>query len=90
MSIAKSLLQTLRPLARETGASLVEYAMAVALIAVVSISAITLVGENAAEEYDCIALELNEPDIRVKVLEKLRNDVHGFTVVEEKYAAGCV
>ena len=36
----------------ERGASLVEYALLVALIAVVCIAAITLLGENASEKFD--------------------------------------
>jgi len=39
----------------ERGASLVEYALLVALIAVVCIAAVTLLGDNASEKFDTIA-----------------------------------
>jgi pilus assembly protein Flp/PilA len=39
----------------ERGASLVEYALLVALIAVVCIAAITLLGNNASKKFDSVA-----------------------------------
>jgi pilus assembly protein Flp/PilA len=39
----------------ERGASLVEYALLVALIAVVCIAAITLLGNNASTKFDTVA-----------------------------------
>lgn len=39
----------------ERGASLVEYALLVALIAVVCIAAVTLLGGNASEKFSTIA-----------------------------------
>ena len=39
----------------ERGASLVEYALLVALIAVVCIAAVTLLGGNASSKFDTIA-----------------------------------
>ena len=39
----------------ERGASMVEYALLVALIALVAISAVTLFGENLSGEFDTIA-----------------------------------
>jgi len=39
----------------EEGASLVEYALLVALIAVVCIAAVTLLGGNASSKFDTIA-----------------------------------
>jgi pilus assembly protein Flp/PilA len=39
----------------EEGASLVEYALLVALIAVVCIAAVTLLGNNASEKFSTIA-----------------------------------
>lgn len=39
----------------EEGASLVEYALLVALIAVVCIAAVTLLGDNASSKFDTIA-----------------------------------
>ena len=38
----------------ERGASLVEYALLVALIAVVCIAAVTLLGENASDKFDSV------------------------------------
>jgi pilus assembly protein Flp/PilA len=39
----------------EEGASLVEYVLLVALIAVVCIAAVTLLGQNAAKKFDTTA-----------------------------------
>jgi pilus assembly protein Flp/PilA len=39
----------------EKGASLVEYALLVALIAVVCIAAVTLLGNNASSKFDSVA-----------------------------------
>ncbi|MCP5029193.1 MAG: Flp family type IVb pilin [Actinomycetia bacterium] len=39
----------------DRGASLVEYALLVALIAVVCIAAVSLLGSNASEKFDSIA-----------------------------------
>ncbi len=48
--------QAIRPVGRdETGASLVEYALLVALIAVVCIVAITLLGSNASTKFSSVA-----------------------------------
>ena len=43
----------------DEGASLVEYALLVALIAIVAIVAITVVGERVSDNFDSIATELN-------------------------------
>jgi pilus assembly protein Flp/PilA len=43
----------------ERGASLVEYALLVALIAVVCIGAITLLGEGARDKFSDVNSELN-------------------------------
>jgi pilus assembly protein Flp/PilA len=43
----------------ERGASLVEYALLVALIAVVCIAAITLLGGNASKKFDSVATSIN-------------------------------
>ncbi|HEX9683589.1 MAG TPA: Flp family type IVb pilin [Acidimicrobiales bacterium] len=43
----------------ERGASLVEYALLVALIAVVCIAAITLLGTAASEKFSTVASELD-------------------------------
>ena len=42
----------------EQGASLVEYALLVALIAIVAIVAITVVGQRVSDNFDSIAQEL--------------------------------
>ena len=43
----------------ETGASLVEYALLLALIAVVCIAAITLIGQRAEKSFDSTASALD-------------------------------
>ena len=43
----------------ERGASLVEYALLVALIAIVCIAAITLLGNNASSKFDSVANSIN-------------------------------
>ena len=43
----------------ERGASLVEYALLVALIAVVCIAAITLLGNNASNKFSTVAGSIN-------------------------------
>jgi len=43
----------------EKGASLVEYALLVALIAVVCIAAVTLLGNNASSKFDSVANSIN-------------------------------
>ena len=43
----------------ERGASLVEYALLVALIAVVCIAAITLLGGNASQKFNSVATSIN-------------------------------
>jgi pilus assembly protein Flp/PilA len=43
----------------DRGASLVEYALLVALIAVVCIAAVTLLGNNASSKFDSAAQSIN-------------------------------
>lgn len=43
----------------ETGASLVEYALLLALIALVAIAAVQLVGTNVSEDFNSIATSLD-------------------------------
>jgi len=43
----------------DRGASLVEYALLVALIAVVCIAAVTLLGNNASTKFDSAAQSIN-------------------------------
>ncbi|HEY2813094.1 MAG TPA: Flp family type IVb pilin [Acidimicrobiales bacterium] len=45
--------------ADERGASLVEYALLVALIAVVCIAAITLLGKNASSKFNSVGSSIN-------------------------------
>ena len=42
----------------ERGASLVEYALLVALIAVVCIAAVTILGQNASDKFDSVGNSL--------------------------------
>lgn len=44
----------------EDGASLVEYILLVALIAVVSIAAVTLLGKSARDKFDFTAKSINQ------------------------------
>ncbi len=61
-----------------------------ALIAVVSIGAISLVGDKASEQLDCVAIELDQPEIRKKVLEKVALGIPGFTRHEAKFRDSCL
>jgi Flp pilus assembly pilin Flp len=54
----------------EVGANLVEYALPIALIAAAVISAITLVGRKAQNEFDCVALDLSNAGIREFIEDK--------------------
>ena len=83
--------QGMASLRSERGASLVEYAVLMALIAVVTIGAVTLVGREAEKKYDCVALELGNPGISQLVDEKAHNDHwHALSPGEEDYAAACL
>lgn len=62
-----------RWLRHEAGASLVEYAILVALIAVVSIVAVTSVGEGVSDSLSCSSVEIANPGIRQVVAEKINN-----------------
>lgn len=46
------------PFEREEGASLVEYALLVALIAIICIAAITILGQNASSKFSSVASSL--------------------------------
>jgi pilus assembly protein Flp/PilA len=46
----------------EKGASLVEYALLVALIAVVCIAAVTLLGKNASSKFDSVGQSIGTPN----------------------------
>ena len=75
---------------RETGASLVEYTLLLALIAVVSIGAITLVGEKAEETLDCVAIELDEPEIRRRILIKQTANDQALNIIEARFSVDCL
>ncbi|MGQ0616453.1 MAG: Flp family type IVb pilin [Acidimicrobiia bacterium] len=47
----------------DRGASLVEYALLVALIAVVCILAITFLGQGASEKFESVANEINDAGV---------------------------
>jgi Flp pilus assembly pilin Flp len=79
-----------RSIIGETGASLVEYALLLALIAVVSIGGITLVGRNAESTLDCVGIELGEPEIRHTVIWKQKAGLQALTVIEAKFAVDCL
>lgn len=76
----------------ELGASLVEYALLLALIGTVAIGAITLVGREAEREFDCVALELDNPGISQLVDEKKHKEDHwhDLSATEEAYATACL
>jgi Flp pilus assembly pilin Flp len=44
---------------REKGAAMVEYALLIALIAVVAVAAVVLFGNALADEFDSIQVEVN-------------------------------
>ena len=75
----------------ELGASLVEYALLVTLIAAVGIGAITVVGRETEQNYDCVALELGNAGISRLVEAKAHGDHwHALSPGEEDYAAACL
>ena len=45
----------------ERGASLVEYALLVALIAVVAISSIRVLGRSVSEKFSAVGVQINQP-----------------------------
>jgi Flp pilus assembly pilin Flp len=73
----------------EAGASLVEYALLLSLIAVISIGALTLVGRERKREFNCVAVELNHPGVREQVAIKISNDAGSLTPLEKRYATAC-
>ena len=79
-----------RRLNDEKGASLVEYALMVVLIAVISISAITVVGQEAEATFDCVGIEFSDRQIRHTVLEKQKASLQALTVIEAKFANNCL
>ena len=76
-----------RLLQTQVGAGLVEYALAVGLIAVVSVGAISVVGENTLTEYDCLGSEL-DTQFRKKVNEKIKNQI-ALDAREKKFVDSC-
>lgn len=73
----------------ERGAGLVEYALVVALIAVVAIGSIALVGERTLTEYECASQEIDTPGIRRVVQDKIKNDAV-LLKFEKKFATDCL
>jgi Flp pilus assembly pilin Flp len=73
----------------ERGASLVEYALLVALIAVVSIGSLTLVGEKTLHDYECVTIEIEHPGIRQSVIDKMKNNV-ALNNLETKVSEICL
>ena len=78
-----------RRVVSETGSSIVEYALAIALIAIVSIRGLTLVGKETKREFNCIAIELERPGVRDHVSAKLSADPDSLTNLEKRYVAAC-
>lgn len=72
----------------QVGASLVEYALLVALIAVVSLAAVAVTGQRLLDSYDCSATEFQNPGIRQAIEDKIKN---GDTLdkLEERFATNC-
>ena len=77
-------------LTRDRGASLVEYALLLALIAVVSMGAITLTGREAKREFACVAVELEHPGLRQVVAEKVENDTAVLTQRQQRFVDACL
>ncbi len=77
-----------RLLQTQVGAGIVEYALAVGLIAVVSVGAISVVGENTLTEYDCIGSELADTQFRKKVNDKIKNQI-ALDAREKKFVDSC-
>ena len=90
MQLTARLARIARRLARtQVGAGIVEYALAVGLIAVVAVSAVAVVGDNAAALYDCVGSELSDIDVRRRVNEKITNSV-ALDAIEKRFADGCL
>ena len=90
MQLTARLARIARRLARtQVGAGIVEYALAVGLIAVVAVSAVAVVGDNAAAQYDCVGSELSDIDVRRRVNEKITNSV-ALDAIEKRFADGCL
>lgn len=78
-------------LKNEIGASLVEYALLLALIASVAIGAITLVGRETKREFNCIAIELEHPGLRQVVVEKVDDDGNdSLSAKQSRFAEACL
>jgi Flp pilus assembly pilin Flp len=61
-TIHRSLTGLLRPRHGERGASLVEYGLLVALIAIVCLTAVLFFGEETSEEFSTIAKSIRSKD----------------------------
>ena len=75
----------------EVGASLVEYSMLIAMIAIVAVISITAVGSATASEFDCSAQKFGDSGISVLVDEKEHDGHwHALSPEEEQYARACL
>ena len=83
------ILNRLSKLLHEAGAGIVEYALAVGLIAVVSIGAIALVGERTLTEYECVSTEIEQPGLRKAVTDKITNNI-ALENHEKRFADSCI
>jgi Flp pilus assembly pilin Flp len=97
-SIMRRLVRGVRPSKRwrlgEVGARLVEYAILLALTAVVSIGAITLVGRETKRDFQCVAIELDNPGVRgaisLKLAEEDDDDAwEALTPLKKRYVDAC-
>jgi pilus assembly protein Flp/PilA len=61
--VAKTAQRTKQLVVREEGATMVEYGLMVALIAVVCLAAVTLLGTNVSSSFNNIATKLSAPAV---------------------------
>ncbi len=75
----------------EVGASLVEYSMLIAMIAIVVVISLTAVGGATAREFDCVSQQFGEPGIGDLVDDKEHDGHwHALSPEEEDYARACL
>ncbi len=78
-------------LRNELGASLVEYSLLIAMIAIVVTISLTAVGGATAREFDCIGQKVGETGTSALVAEKEHDGHwHALTPEEEDYARACL
>jgi Flp pilus assembly pilin Flp len=84
-------LRGLALLKSEVGASLVEYSMLIAMIAIVAVISITAVGSATAREFDCVGQKFGGSAISELVDEKEHDGHwHALSPEEEDYARACL